>query len=110
MKIFFSDNYPPGRVKERRKITDKKSLNISSLHADYLNLVSSSGFGRNNETANTVKTKCIFEVIITLQKNVSKVFNRKRFFFQNNWTGKGKISYGWSFDQQANIMDISKMF
>ena len=29
--------------------TDQKSLNISSLQTDYLNLDSSAGFGRNSE-------------------------------------------------------------
>ena len=32
-----------------KPFTDKKSLHISSLHNDYLNLDSSSGFGRNIE-------------------------------------------------------------
>ena len=35
-------------VRREEKITDKKSLNISSLQTDYLNLDSSSGFGRNS--------------------------------------------------------------
>ena len=39
---------------------DQKSLNISSLQTDYLNLGSSSGFGRNSERTNTVQTKCTF--------------------------------------------------
>ena len=42
------------------KISDKKSLNISSLHNKYLNLDSSSGFGRNNERSNIVQKKCTF--------------------------------------------------
>ena len=35
-------------------------MNISSLQTDYLNLDSSSGFGRNSERANNVQTKCTF--------------------------------------------------
>ena len=35
-------------------------MNISSLQLDYLNLDSSSGFGRNRERANTVQIKCTF--------------------------------------------------
>ena len=42
------------------KITDQKSLNISSLQTDDLNLDISSGFGRNSEITNTVQTKCTF--------------------------------------------------
>ena len=40
--------------------TDEKSLNISSLQTDYLNLVSSSGFGINSERAKNVKKNCTF--------------------------------------------------
>ena len=48
--------------------TDKKSLNISSLKTDYLNLDRSSGFGRNSDRAHTFHKKCNFvEVLITLQ-------------------------------------------
>ena len=49
------------------QFTDKKSLNISSLQTDYLNVDIISGFGRNSERANTVQTKCYFlKVLITL--------------------------------------------
>ena len=47
-------------LRREDKFTDQKSLNISSLHTDYINLDSSSGFGRNSERANTVQTKCTF--------------------------------------------------
>ena len=47
-------------LRREEKITDQKSLNISSLQTDYLNLDSSSGFGRNSERANTVQKKCTF--------------------------------------------------
>ena len=43
-----------------KKCTDKKSLSISSLQTDYLNLESRSGFDRKSERANTVQTKCTF--------------------------------------------------
>ena len=39
---------------------DKKSLNISSLQTDYLNLDSRSAFGINSERTNNVQTKCTF--------------------------------------------------
>ena len=35
-------------------------MNISSLQTDYLNLDSSSGFGRNSERAHYVQTECTF--------------------------------------------------
>ena len=47
-------------LRREENFTDQKSLNISSLQTDYLNLDSSSGFGRNSERANTVQTKCTF--------------------------------------------------
>ena len=40
--------------------TDQKSLYISSLQTDYLNLDSRSGCGRHSKRANTVQTKCTF--------------------------------------------------
>ena len=40
--------------------TDQKSLNISSLQTDYLNLDSSSGSSINSERARFVQTKCTF--------------------------------------------------
>ena len=61
-------------LRREEKFTDQKSLNISSLQTDYLNLDSSSGFGRNSERAHAVQTKCTFcGGKITLQKNASKV-------------------------------------
>ena len=46
------------RIKE--SFTDQKSLNISSLQTDYLNLDSSSGFGRKIEGANSVQKNYTF--------------------------------------------------
>ena len=46
------------RIEE--KFTNQKSLNISSLQTNYLNLDSSSGFGRNFEIAHSAQTKCTF--------------------------------------------------
>ena len=40
--------------------TDKKSLNISSLQTDYINLDSISSFGINSEREHDVQTKCTF--------------------------------------------------
>ena len=68
----FLDNFYQGRkyssqiashraeLRREEKITDKKSLNISSLQTDHLNLDISSGFGRNNEKENTVQKKGTF--------------------------------------------------
>ena len=42
------------------KFIDLKLLNISSLHTDYLNLGSSSVFGRNSERAHAINKKCTF--------------------------------------------------
>ena len=50
------------QVKLRREenFTDQKSLSISYLQTDYLNLHSSSDCGINIERENTVQTKCTF--------------------------------------------------
>ena len=45
-------------LRREEKLTDKKSLNISSLQTDYLNLGRNSGFGRNSVRAHDVQTKC----------------------------------------------------
>ena len=47
-------------LRREEKSTDQKSLSISSLQTDYLNLDSSSGCGKNIERANLVHTKCTF--------------------------------------------------
>ena len=47
-------------LSREEKITHQKSLNISSLQTDYLNLDSSSGFGSNSEREDAVQTKCTF--------------------------------------------------
>ena len=47
-------------LRREKKITDKKSLNISSLQINYLNLDRISGFGRNSDRTNTVQKKCTF--------------------------------------------------
>ena len=68
----FLDNFHQGgkysaqvashQVELRREeiFTDQKSLNISSLQTNYLNLDRSSGFGRKSEIAHAVQTKCTF--------------------------------------------------
>ena len=43
-------------LRREEKFIDQKSLNISSLQTDYLNLDSSSGFGRDSEKAHAVQT------------------------------------------------------
>ena len=47
-------------LRGEEKVTDQKSLNISSLQTDYLNLDRSSGSSRNNERAHAVQKKCTF--------------------------------------------------
>ena len=47
-------------LRREETFTDQKSLNISSLKTDYLNLDRSSGFGRDIEKANAVQTECTF--------------------------------------------------
>ena len=47
-------------MRREEKFTDKKSLNISSLQTDYLNIDSSSGFDRDIEMAHDVQTECTF--------------------------------------------------
>ena len=47
-------------MKREENFTDQKSLKISSLQTDYLNLDSSSGSSRNIERAHAVKTKFTF--------------------------------------------------
>ena len=44
-------------LRREETFTDQKSLNISSLQTDYLNLDSSSGSGRNSERAHAVQEK-----------------------------------------------------
>ena len=44
-------------LRREGKLIDKKSLSISSLQTDYLNLDNRSGFGRNSQRENTVQTK-----------------------------------------------------
>ena len=47
-------------LKREDKFTDKKSLNISSVQTDYLNLDSSSGFDRDSERAHAIQTERAF--------------------------------------------------
>ena len=47
-------------LSREEKCIDKKSLNISSLQTDYLNLDSSSGFYRDIKRAHAVQTECTF--------------------------------------------------
>ena len=47
-------------LRRAEKCTDQKSLNISSLKTDYLNLDRSSGFGRDSERAHADQTECKF--------------------------------------------------
>ena len=47
-------------LRREEKCTDQKSLIISSLQTNYINLDIILGFGRNHERANTVHKKCTF--------------------------------------------------
>ena len=47
-------------LRREEKFADQKSLSISSLQTDYLNLDSSSGSGGNIDRENLVHTKCTF--------------------------------------------------
>ena len=47
-------------LRREETFTDQKSLIISSLQTDYLNLDSSSGSSRNSEGAHDGKKKCTF--------------------------------------------------
>ena len=47
-------------LRREEKFTDSKSLNISSLQTDYLNLDISSGFGSNSERAHAGQKNCTF--------------------------------------------------
>ena len=72
-------------LRREEKITDQKSLNISSLQTDYLNLDSRSGFGRDSERAHVVQTECTFcgGTNHSSEKNLQK-----------DNKGKEKSSYG----------------
>ena len=58
----YSDQIASHQAELRReeKFTYQKSLNISSIQTDYLNLESSSGFSSNSDISHTVQTKCTF--------------------------------------------------
>ena len=45
-------------LRREEKYIDQKSLNISSLQTDYLNIDSISGFGRDSEGSHAVQTEC----------------------------------------------------
>ena len=47
-------------LRREEKLTDQNSLKISSLQTDYLNIDSSSGFGRDSERAHANQTECTF--------------------------------------------------
>ena len=47
-------------MRREETFTDKKSLKISSLQADYLNIISRSGFDRDSERAHDVQKECTF--------------------------------------------------
>ena len=68
----FQDNFHQGgkysakiashqsELRRQGNFTDRKKLSISSLQTDYLNLDSSSDYGKNSERANIVQRKCTF--------------------------------------------------
>ena len=74
----FSDQVARCQVELRReeKFTDPTLLNISSLQTDYINLDSSSGFGRNSERADAVQKK--FTVCGSTNHSAETCFKRIR--------------------------------
>ena len=61
-------------LRREEYFTDQKSLSISSLQTDYLNLDRSSGSGKNSLGENLVQKNALFvEMLTILQKNVSKL-------------------------------------
>ena len=63
-------------LRSEETFTDQKSLTISSLQTDYLNLDGRSGFGSNSERAHAVQTKCTF--CGRTNKSAKKCFKRIR--------------------------------
>ena len=62
------------KLRREENFTDQKSLKISLLQTDYLNLDSSSSFGRNSERSNYVQRKCTFcEGVNHSAENTSKL-------------------------------------
>ena len=58
-------------LRREGQFTDKKSLSVTPLQADCLNIDRSSVSSRNNEGANIVQTKCTFvELPTILQKKI----------------------------------------
>ena len=47
-------------LRREGNVTDKKSLSVSSLQTDYLNIYSSSGCGKNSETRKSCPENCTF--------------------------------------------------
>ena len=47
-------------LRRDEKLTDQKSLEISSLQTDYIDSDISSGFGRDSERAHANQTECTF--------------------------------------------------
>ena len=88
------------KLRREEQFNDKKYLSTSALQADYLNMDSSSGSGRNSEREKMFRQSAILvEVLITLQKNVSKGSDRKK-----------KNSCGWLFGKQTWGIHSSQMF
>ena len=58
------------QFRREENFTDQKSLSVTSLNTDYLNIESSSGSGKINERESLVQTKfTLFEVLTILQRN-----------------------------------------
>ena len=73
-------------MRREENFTDQKSLNVSSLKTDYLNLDSSiSVFNRDSEGAHAVQTECTF---------CGGVNNLCRTMFRKDKKGKVKNSRG----------------
>ena len=61
-------------LRRKGKFIDQKSLSITSLKTDYLNLERISGSDINNEKENIFHNNALFvEVLTILRKNVKKI-------------------------------------
>ena len=94
MHTFLDNFHQGGKYSSQIASTNQKSLSISSLQTDYINIASSSGFGINSERANTFQTKFTF----------CGYANHSAEKIQKDQKGKGKSSCVWLFGQQTNGM------
>ena len=56
----FLDKFHQSELRREGDFADQKSLSISSLRTDHLNIYSTSGCGKNSKRENCVQTECNF--------------------------------------------------